>query len=128
MHGNDWALYQTFLSMPLYTMVRFGMWEEILAEPEPRNDAVYLTGIWHYARGMAYVQMFRREDQVRLTQSPSGGGRGNPAWDFQFFIPDYEVGRMYRRVMRALYVPYESPEQIERATAPHRQALNPKDT
>ena len=23
MHGNDWALYQTFLSMPLYTLVRF---------------------------------------------------------------------------------------------------------
>jgi len=55
MHGDDWALYQTFLSMPLYTMVRFGMWEAILAEPRPREDARYWTGIWHYARGMARV-------------------------------------------------------------------------
>lgn len=54
-HGDDWALYQTFLSMPLYTMVRFGMWEEILQEPKPGDNAVYWIGIWHYARGMAYV-------------------------------------------------------------------------
>lgn len=59
MHGNDWALYQTFLSMPLYTMVRFGMWEAVLAEKEPASDALYWKGIWHYARGMAYVHTDR---------------------------------------------------------------------
>jgi tetratricopeptide (TPR) repeat protein len=61
LHGNDWALYQTFLSMPLYTMVRFGMWDEIESEPKPREDAVYWTGIWHYARGMAYVHTGKLE-------------------------------------------------------------------
>jgi len=55
MHTNMWALYQTFLSMPLYTMVRFAMWDEVLAEESPPEDAVYWTGIWHYARGMAYL-------------------------------------------------------------------------
>jgi len=53
MHGNVWGLYQTFLSMPLYVMVRFGMWDEILAGQPPRDDLLYMTGIWHYARGMA---------------------------------------------------------------------------
>jgi len=83
---------------------------------------------WYYgvSNGMAFVQMFRKSDEVRLSQSPSGGGRGNPAWDFQWFIPDYEVGRRYRFVMRAMYIPFESPEQIIRATARHRAALNPK--
>ncbi len=72
---------------------------------------------------MALVFIFRPGDRVRLTQSPSGGGRGNPAWDFQYFIADYEVGGRYQLVMRAMYVPYESPEQIERISAPHREAL-----
>jgi len=54
--GSDtWLLYQTFLGQPLYTMVRFGMWNEILAEPRPPEQARYLNGIWHYARGLAYV-------------------------------------------------------------------------
>jgi Flp pilus assembly protein TadD len=62
MHGDDWALYQTFLSMPLYTMVRFGEWEKILAEPKPTENTRYWTGIWHYARGMAYVHTGRFDE------------------------------------------------------------------
>ena len=72
---------------------------------------------------MAYVQVFRGRDRVLMAQSPSGGGEGNPAWDFQAFLPDYEVGRRYTLVMRALYLPYESPEQVRRAIEPHRLAL-----
>lgn len=83
------------------------------------------TEPWYYgiSHGMALVFVFRPQDQVRLSQSPSGGGTGNPAWDFQYFIPDYEIGRRYQLIMRALYVEYESPEQIERISAPHRKAL-----
>jgi tetratricopeptide (TPR) repeat protein len=58
MHHVDsdlWALYQTFLSMPLYTMVRFGMWNEVLAEPALDREAHFTEGIRHYARGLAYV-------------------------------------------------------------------------
>ncbi len=54
-HGNVWGLYQTFLSMPLYTQVRFGKWDEILASPAPPSELRYFAGIGHYARGMAYL-------------------------------------------------------------------------
>lgn len=83
------------------------------------------TEPWYYgvSHGMALVFIFRGEDRPRLTQSPSGGGRGSPAWDFQYFISDDEVGRRYQMVMRAMYLPYESPEQVERASAVHRRAL-----
>lgn len=85
-----------------------------------RYDEPWYYGVSHR---MALALMFRSQDEIRLSQSPSGGGQGNPAWDFQYLIPDYEVGRRYTMVMRAMYVPYESPEQIERVTRPHREAL-----
>lgn len=80
---------------------------------------------WYYgvSRGMAFVPMFRPEDRVRLSQSPSGGGKGNPAWDFQWFIPQYEVGKRYRFVMRTMYLTFTSREQIIRATAANREGL-----
>lgn len=85
------------------------------------------TEPWYFgvSHGMAYVQMFRERDRIWLAQSPSGGGAGNPAWDFQWFISDCQVGQAYGFVMRAAYLPYESREQIERATRDHRTVLNP---
>ncbi|MBI1899889.1 MAG: hypothetical protein HYS13_02090 [Planctomycetia bacterium] len=84
---------------------------------------------WYFgvSHGMAYAQVFRTRDRVRLTQSPSGGGRGNPAWDFQCFFENYEVDRAYQLVMRAVYVPFESPEQVAKAVKLHLQALNPRE-
>ena len=80
---------------------------------------------WYYgvSHGMALVLMFRPCDEVRFSQSPSGGGEGNPAWDFQWLIPQYQVGRRYRFVMRAMYLPFQSREQLIEITAPHRAAL-----
>lgn len=80
---------------------------------------------WYFgvSHGMALALIFRERDTARLTQSPSGGGEGNPAWDFQYFFSDYQVGQRYQAVMRALYVPFESREQMEKDTKPHRDAL-----
>jgi hypothetical protein len=72
---------------------------------------------------MALALMFRPRDQIRFAQSPSGGGQGNPAWDFQWFINDYQVDRLYRMKMRAAYLPYQSHQQIESATSRHRAEL-----
>lgn len=71
---------------------------------------------WYYgiSHGMAWLQVFRRSDGVRITQSPSGGGGGNPAWDFQYLIEDYNPGHLYQFVMRGVYCPVESPEAMSR--------------
>jgi hypothetical protein len=83
---------------------------------------------WYFGTsgGMAFAQVFRAADQVRFAQSPSGGGAGNPAWDFQFFIPDYRVGQLYRFVMRAVYMPHVSPDALRRSIEPHLEALRAK--
>ncbi|HEY9637883.1 MAG TPA: hypothetical protein V6D14_31110 [Coleofasciculaceae cyanobacterium] len=46
---------QHYYVIPLYTLTRFGKWDEILTTPAPANDLKYPTGVWHYARGMAFV-------------------------------------------------------------------------
>jgi tetratricopeptide (TPR) repeat protein len=42
---------QHYAITPVYAMVRFGKWDEILARPKP--ELLYQEGVWHYARGMA---------------------------------------------------------------------------
>lgn len=39
----------------LFGLVRFGKWDDILAQPEPPKEFVYTRGIWHYARGLASI-------------------------------------------------------------------------
>jgi hypothetical protein len=53
--GDAWKLFETFMSQPLFTLARFGMWDEILAEPQPVRPARLMNGIWHYARGLAFA-------------------------------------------------------------------------
>jgi tetratricopeptide (TPR) repeat protein len=44
------------VAMPLEVMVRFGMWDEILAEPEKYTEAMWFTRAFHHAaRAIAYA-------------------------------------------------------------------------
>lgn len=51
---------------------------------------------WGEVRGLAALWMFDPPEGLRIAHSPSGGGQGNPAWDYIFLMPGYEVGRTYR--------------------------------
>ncbi|MCH8032472.1 MAG: hypothetical protein IH950_01780 [Bacteroidetes bacterium] len=46
---------QHFAVIPLYAYVTFGKWEEILNYQEPEKLQLYPLGVWHYARGMAFI-------------------------------------------------------------------------
>ena len=38
-----------------YTLVRFGRWADLLAEPAPPADLRFTRGMWHWARGLAFA-------------------------------------------------------------------------
>ena len=44
-----------FRTVPLLSLVRFGKWDEILAEPHPHEGFMFAKSVWHYARGVAYA-------------------------------------------------------------------------
>ncbi len=45
-----------FHTIPLLALTQFGKWDEILAEPQPREDLDYSNAIWHYARATAFAR------------------------------------------------------------------------
>lgn len=55
-------LIEHMLSAPIYTLVRFGRWEDALDEPEPDQRLPLARAMWHYARGMANASLNRTDD------------------------------------------------------------------
>jgi tetratricopeptide (TPR) repeat protein len=52
---RDIPLLHQFLVAPLFSYTRFGQWDLILSEPSPPEDSLFWTGVWHYARGLAFT-------------------------------------------------------------------------
>jgi len=51
----DWL--ESFVPMRLHVLVRFGRWQEIIAEPLPADPALFCvtTAMTHYAKGVAFA-------------------------------------------------------------------------
>jgi pimeloyl-ACP methyl ester carboxylesterase len=83
-HGalNDVPILQGFLAVPYWAKVRFEKWDDILAETKPAHDTLFMRGVWHYARAMAYLG----KDRVREAEAELGRLRAivaDPALDAQ---------------------------------------------
>lgn len=50
---------QHFAMSPLYAQATFGEWEATLAAPNPGEGLAYPTGVWHFARGLAFARTGR---------------------------------------------------------------------
>jgi hypothetical protein len=73
-----------------------------------------------------FILMFDRSEGVRFAHSPSSGGPPsfpNPAWDFQFIVPKYDVLEDYGFRARAVYRERCSREEIEREFRSWRESL-----
>lgn len=82
------------------------------------SDYEYVYSFYYGRSGEnVLVQMFdapRAGGELRFAQSPSGGGRGNPAWDFVYYCTDPKVGREFRCRVRAVYKKFEGVDDIIR--------------
>lgn len=75
MREPSMTMLQHFASIPYYALVRFGKWDEVLAEPAPDPDLLYPTAVWHYARGVALARTGRlaaaRKELARVQEIAS---------------------------------------------------------
>jgi tetratricopeptide (TPR) repeat protein len=62
---DDYPMMEDFRPMPLFALVRFGDWNEVLREPRPAAKYRYTTGMWHYARGLAFVRLGRPDEAAK---------------------------------------------------------------
>jgi tetratricopeptide (TPR) repeat protein len=64
----EYPFLEEMLTVPTLTLVRFGRWDAVLGIEQPDPELVYLTGIWHYARGLAFVRTGKlSEGRAELT-------------------------------------------------------------
>jgi len=67
------------LSYPVWTMARFGRWQELLLEPAPPPDFTFATGMWHTARGLALAATGRLDEAAREAQALAAATAATPA-------------------------------------------------
>ena len=72
-----------WVAMPVEVLMRFGRWEEILAEPEPAPYLPLTRALRHYARGVAYAAQGKIEE-ARAEQAAFEQGRALVAEEATF--------------------------------------------
>ena len=75
-----------------------------------RWERPYYYGRW---RDRVYAVLFKTEELLRFAMSPSGGGGGNPAWDFQILVPEVKVDREYCLRVRCLVDRWQGREWVD---------------
>ena len=54
-----------FMAVPIHVNVRFGLWNEILAIPQPREELLAARAFWRYGRTVAFASLGRVDAATR---------------------------------------------------------------
>lgn len=75
---NEFPMMAIFRVIPYWSLARFGRWQDVLQEPAPPATNAFLTGSWHYVRGLAFVatgQLHQAEQELdslnKILQDPT---------------------------------------------------------
>ncbi len=74
-----------------------------------RYDECFYYGRY---RQMVLAYFFDASQIIRFSQSPTGGGQGNPAWDFQYLIPNFIPQEEYSFRARIMYKPFKDVQDV----------------
>jgi len=53
---------QSYIAVPVYTYVRFGMWNEVLALPAMPDKVPFASAMRHYGRGLAHAALGNQDE------------------------------------------------------------------
>ena len=87
---KEMPLLAGFAVVPYYALTRFGRWDEMLKEQAPPADNLYMTGIWHYARGQAFLGKGKLAEAEKELAEVKRIAK-DPALDFKLFSPNTAV-------------------------------------
>lgn len=87
---KEMPLLAGFAVVPYYALTRFGRWDEMLKEPAPPADNLYMMGIWHYARGQAFLGKGNLAEAEKELAEVKRIAK-DPALDFKLFSPNTAV-------------------------------------
>ncbi len=76
-----------FRVVPYYALSRFGRWDEMLKEPAPPASSLYVTGVWHYARGLSFLGKGNLAEAEKELAEVKRIAK-DPALDFALFSPN----------------------------------------
>jgi hypothetical protein len=93
-----------FRVVPYYALTRFGKWDEMLREPEPPATSAYLNGMWHYARGTAFLGKGQTDDAAtelaKITETLKESHSISALWPHWSCGDDYCSRVLAGRLMR----------------------------
>lgn len=111
-HGKDGTHRSEYDMYDFYTASNFNI--DLAREI---SDYTF-TEPYYYGRfhNMVFAYLFKEPSDgvIRISQSPSGAGDGMPAWDFQYILPDFNVGKKYSIKFRVLYKEWIDQNDIEK--------------
>jgi len=80
-----------FVGTPYHVMVRFGLWKEILEEPEPAEELYAARAVWRYARGIALASLGRVEEAAQEQEAFLNAREAVPETRLLFNNPVNEI-------------------------------------
>lgn len=80
-----------FPAVPYHVMVRFGMWDEMLAEPQPPLDLPVMQAMWRYGRTMALSSLGRVDEAATEFAALQAASEAVPESRFMGNNPSREI-------------------------------------